>query len=46
MLFKPSIAVAAAFVADGPADGVDLGLFGQFAGSWALDCTEYDPDGS
>lgn len=38
--------VGAAFLADGPADGVDLSLFGQFAGSWALDCTEYDSDGS
>lgn len=46
MVIKSSVAVAAAFVADGPADGVDLSLFGQFAGSWALDCTEYDPDGS
>src|SRR3954452_21745056 len=45
MAFKPSIAVAAAFVADGPADGVDLSLFGQFTGSWLLDCTEYDLDG-
>ncbi|GAA2191123.1 hypothetical protein [Micromonospora lupini] len=41
-----SLAVGAAFLADGPADGVDLSLFGQFTGSWALDCTEYDPDGS
>jgi hypothetical protein len=46
MPIKPSVAVAAAFLADGPADGVDLGLFGQFAGSWVLDCTEYDLDGS
>jgi hypothetical protein len=46
MAIPPSSAVAAAFVSDGPADGVDLSLFGQFAGSWALDCTEYEPDGS
>jgi hypothetical protein len=46
MVIKPSVAVAAAFLADGPADGVDLSLFGQFAGSWVLDCTEYDLDGS
>ncbi|MET8353062.1 MULTISPECIES: hypothetical protein [unclassified Micromonospora] len=46
MVTKPSVAVAAAFLADGPADGADLSLFGQFAGSWALDCTEYNPDGS
>jgi hypothetical protein len=38
-------AVAAAFIADGPADGVDLRLFGQFEGSWLLDCTEYEVDG-
>src|SRR5262249_14351613 len=46
MVVKPSVAVAAAFVADGPAVGVDLSLFGQFAGSWILDCTEYEPDGA
>lgn len=34
------------FLADGPAAGVDLSLFGRFTGSWALDCTEYEPDGS
>jgi hypothetical protein len=38
--------VGAAFQADGPAEGVDLRLFGQFAGSWWLDCTDHDPDGS
>lgn len=41
-----STAVAAAFLADGPAEGMDLSLFGQFVGSWALDCTEYANDGS
>ncbi|MDR7277094.1 hypothetical protein [Catenuloplanes atrovinosus] len=46
MVIRPSAAVAAAFLADGPADDVDLGLFGQFAGSWVLDCTEYELDGS
>ncbi|MDG4808779.1 hypothetical protein O7634_18705 [Micromonospora sp. WMMD1120] len=46
MTTPPSAAVGAAFLADGPADGLDLRLFGQFAGSWLLDCTEYDPDGS
>ncbi|GIE34678.1 hypothetical protein Ait01nite_077230 [Actinoplanes italicus] len=34
------------FHADGPAPGVDLSLFGRFTGSWALDCTEHEPDGS
>ena len=38
--------LAHAFTADGPADGVDLSLFGRFAGSWDLDCTEYESDGS
>lgn len=42
----PSAAVAAAYLADGPAAGVDLHLFGQFAGSWLLDCTDYELDGS
>lgn len=42
MVIEPSAALAAAFVADGPADDVDLSLFGQFAGSWVLDCTEYE----
>lgn len=46
MAINPSAALAATFLSDGPADGVDLSLFGQFAGSWALDCTEYDLDGS
>lgn len=46
MVTEPSDAVARAFLADGPAAGVDLSLFGQFAGSWSLDCTEYEPDGS
>jgi hypothetical protein len=46
MVIKSSVAVAAAFLVDGPADGVDLSLFGQFAGSWVLDCTGYDLDGS
>jgi len=46
MVVNSSDAVSSAFVAHGPADGVDLGLFGQFAGSWILDCTEYEPDGS
>ncbi|MGK5682578.1 hypothetical protein [Actinoplanes sp. URMC 104] len=41
-----TISVASAFLADGPAADVDLSLFGQFAGSWALDCTEYEQDGS
>ncbi|MGA3565642.1 hypothetical protein [Melissospora conviva] len=44
MAIRPSL--AAAFLAAGPTDGVDLGLFGQFTGSWLLDCAEYDPDGS
>jgi hypothetical protein len=39
-------AVGAAYLADRPAAGVDLHLFGQFAGSWALDCREYDLGGS
>ena len=39
-------ALARAFLAEQPAQGVDLSLFGQFAGSWLLDCTEYAPDGS
>jgi hypothetical protein len=38
--------LARAFLADGPADGADLSLFGQFAGTWDLDCIEYEPDGS
>ena len=46
MVTEPSDGLAAAFLSDGPADGVDLSLFGQFAGSWDLDCTEYDLDGS
>jgi hypothetical protein len=33
------------FLADGPADGADLSLFGRFTGSWELDCTEYEADG-
>ena len=41
-----SVALAQAFLAEHPADGVDLSLFGQFAGSWLLDCTEYAADGS
>jgi hypothetical protein len=43
---SPSAALAAAYLADGPAAGVDLRLFGRFAGSWVLDCTEYEVDGS
>ncbi|WP_433833043.1 hypothetical protein ACQP2E_17780 [Actinoplanes sp. CA-015351] len=39
-------AIAGAFFADRPASGVDLRLFGRFAGSWELDCTEYEPDGT
>ena len=39
-------ALARAFLAEQPAQGLDLSLFGQFAGSWLLDCTEYAPDGS
>ena len=39
-------ALARAFLAEQPAQGLDLSLFGQFAGSWLLDCTEYEPDGS
>ena len=39
-------ALARAFLAEQPAQGLDLSLFGQFAGSWVLDCTEYEPDGS
>ena len=39
-------ALARAFLAECPAEGVDLSLFGQFAGSWLLDCTEYAADGS
>ena len=39
-------ALAHAFLAEGPADGADLSLFGQFAGTWDLDCTEYEPGGS
>jgi hypothetical protein len=46
MVTELSGGLAAAFLADGPADGVDLSLFGQFSGSWDLDCTEYDLDGS
>ena len=42
----PADALARAFLAAGPADGVDLSLFGRFAGSWVLDCTEYGPDGT
>ncbi|MEV0899118.1 hypothetical protein [Actinoplanes sp. NPDC049802] len=34
------------FLADGPAPGADLSLFGRFTGSWTLDCTEYESDGS
>lgn len=34
------------FLADAPAPGVDLSLFGRFTGSWALDCTEHEADGS
>jgi len=37
--------LARAFLAERPADGVDLSLFGRFTGSWELDCTEYEPDG-
>jgi hypothetical protein len=39
-------ALARVFLAEGPAEGVDLSLFGRFAGSWLLDCTEYATDGS
>jgi hypothetical protein len=39
-------ALARAFLAERPAEGLDLSLFGQFAGSWLLDCTEYAADGS
>jgi hypothetical protein len=39
-------ALAQAFLAEAPAEGLDLSLFGQFAGSWLLDCTEYADDGS
>jgi hypothetical protein len=39
-------ALARAFLAERPAEDVDLSLFGQFAGSWLLDCTEYAADGS
>ncbi|MEU7613962.1 hypothetical protein [Micromonospora sp. NPDC049204] len=46
MVLTSSDAIGAAFLAAEPAHGVDLSLFGQFTGSWALDCTEYDPDGS
>jgi hypothetical protein len=46
MVTNQSAIVAAAFIAEGPAEGVDLSLFGQFAGSWSLECTEYEPDGS
>ena len=38
--------LARAFLSERPAEGVDLSLFGQFAGSWLLDCTEYAADGS
>lgn len=34
------------FLADAPAPGVDLSLFGQFAGSWELTCTDHGVDGS
>jgi hypothetical protein len=34
------------FLSDGPAPGVDLSLFGRFTGSWALDCTEHETDGT
>lgn len=46
MLSEPAAGLAAALLADGPADGVDLSLFGRFAGSWTLDCTEYGSDGT
>lgn len=46
MVIKSIDVLANAFLTENPADGVDLSLFGQFAGSWILDCTEYDPDGS
>jgi hypothetical protein len=46
MVTNPSAIVAAAFIAEGPAEGVDLSLFGQFAGSWSLECTEFEADGS
>src|SRR5919202_1594575 len=39
-------ALARAFLAERAAEGLDLSLFGQFAGSWRLDCTEYAGDGS
>jgi hypothetical protein len=35
-----------AFLANVAAEGIDLRLFGRFTGSWVLDCTEYDVDGS
>ena len=37
-----------ALVADGPHPDIpaDQRFFGRFVGSWDLDCTEYDPDGT
>jgi hypothetical protein len=46
MPLDPVSALARAFLAEHPAEDVDLSLFGQFAGSWLLDCTEYAADGS
>ncbi|MFJ6167830.1 hypothetical protein ACIQH6_22100 [Micromonospora orduensis] len=46
MDIQPIVSVGTAFLADRPADDLDLSLFGQFVGSWVLDCTEYEPDGS
>jgi len=46
MPLDPAGALARAFLAEQPAEGLDLSLFGQFAGSWLLDCTEYEADGS
>jgi hypothetical protein len=37
--------LARVLTAPGPAAGVDLSLFGRFAGSWDLDCVEYDEAG-
>jgi hypothetical protein len=42
----PDDALARAYLADGPAEGADLTLFGRFTGSWDLDCVEYAPDGT
>ena len=39
MVIEPSVALAAAFVADDPVDGVDHSQFGQTDGTWRLQQT-------